>query len=64
MRNPKKDVSQSRIRPDGRRQLLVYLDPDVIRRLKQAALSDERQRPSYELAEEAIKQWLRTKGKR
>lgn len=63
MRSPKKNASPSRIRSDGRRQLLIYLDPKVIRQLKRAALIDERERPAYELAEEAIKQWLRNRVK-
>jgi hypothetical protein len=46
-------------RPDGRRPLLVYLDPELIKRLKKAALDEER--PAYELAEKAIEVWLGTK---
>lgn len=45
-----------RTRPDGRRALLVYLGPDVIRRLKIAAI--EEGRPAYELTEEAVSEWL------
>jgi hypothetical protein len=64
LRNPKKNAAPSRKRTDGRRQLLVYLMPDVIRDLKVAALTDPDERPAYELAEEAIKQWLdRRRGK-
>ncbi|MHC2462433.1 hypothetical protein [Bradyrhizobium embrapense] len=63
MRNPKKNAAPSRKRSDGRRQLLVYLDPKVIRDLKLAALNDEDGRPAYELAEEAIKQWLGNRAK-
>lgn len=59
MRKPKQNVSQSKIRDDGRRQLLIYLDPDVIRDLKTASLADPERRPAYELAEEAIRQWLK-----
>ncbi|TIO38753.1 MAG: hypothetical protein E5Y00_36165 [Mesorhizobium sp.] len=44
-------------RIDGRRSLLVYLDPDVIKALKKAAVDDDRH--SYEIAEEAIREWLR-----
>ncbi|RWQ62426.1 MAG: hypothetical protein EOS86_30160 [Mesorhizobium sp.] len=44
-------------RPDGRRSLLVYLDPDIIKALKKAAVDDDRH--SYEIAEEAIREWLR-----
>lgn len=63
MRNPKKNAAPSRKRPDGRRQLLIYLDPKIIRDLKHAALTDEDERPAYELAEEAIKEWLSKRGK-
>jgi len=45
-----------RKRADGRRQLLIYLLPEVIVELKRAALSHEK--PAYELAEEAIRDWL------
>jgi hypothetical protein len=62
VRKPKKNAAPSRKRPDGRRQLLVYLQPDVIRELKQAALSDKEERPAYVLAEEAIRQWLKSRG--
>jgi hypothetical protein len=40
----------------ARRALLVYLRPDVIRRLKVAALDEGR--PAYELTEEAVSEWL------
>ncbi|TFV44505.1 hypothetical protein E4K65_27895 [Bradyrhizobium niftali] len=56
MRKPKEKVSSARRRADGRRQLLVYLQPDIIRELKRAAITDER--PAYELVEEAIRDWL------
>lgn len=63
MRKPKEKASGARKRADGRRQLLVYLSPDVIIGLKRAAL--DQQRPAYELAEEAIRDWLlRDKPKR
>jgi hypothetical protein len=45
-----------RKRPDGRRALLVYLRPDLIKRLKIAALDEDR--PAYELTEEALSDWL------
>lgn len=45
-----------RNRPDGRRALLVYLRPNVIKRLKVAALDEGR--PAYELTEEAVSEWL------
>jgi hypothetical protein len=49
---PKVEISNSRARSDGRRQLLIYLLPDVIKELKRAAL--DQGRPAYVLAEEAI----------
>lgn len=61
MRKPKEKVSGARKRADGRRQLLIYLLPDVVISLKRAAL--DQQRPAYELAEEAIRDWL-LRGKR
>jgi hypothetical protein len=45
-----------RIRPDGRRSLLVYLRPEVIRELKKAALDYDR--TAYEITEEAVAAWL------
>ena len=56
MRKPKVKATSARKRADGRRQLLVYLLPEVIVSLKRAAL--DRERPAYELAEEAIREWL------
>lgn len=52
----KPQASGARKRADGRRQLLIYLSPDLIISLKRAAL--DQQRPAYELAEEAIRDWL------
>lgn len=49
----------TRTRADGRRSLLVYLDPDVIKQLKKAALDEER--TAYEITEEAVRDWLRRK---
>jgi hypothetical protein len=51
------EASASRVRDDGRRQLLVYMHPDLIKELKRAAL--DANRPAYELAEEAICEWLK-----
>jgi hypothetical protein len=53
--------SATRLRADGRRSLLVYLRQDVIKKLKMAALEEER--PAYEIAEEAISQWLAAPGR-
>jgi hypothetical protein len=44
--------SAARTRSDGRRQLLIYLAPDLIKELKRAALDEDR--PAYLLVEEAI----------
>jgi hypothetical protein len=51
----------NRVRPDGRKAMLLYLPEDLIKRLKVAAL-DER-RHAYELAEEAVLQWLASRSK-
>jgi hypothetical protein len=42
----------------------VYLPPDLIKRLKVAALDEDR--PAYELTEEAVSEWLagRNKGRK
>jgi hypothetical protein len=53
----KTQVSTPRKRVDKRRQLLIYLKQDVIKNLKRAALDEGR--PAYELAEEAIREFLR-----
>jgi hypothetical protein len=54
--------SPKRIRADGRRALLVYFRPDLIKRLKVAALDEDR--TVYELAEEAVSGWLVRRTKR
>jgi hypothetical protein len=46
----------NRQRSDGRRALLLYFRLDVIKRLKIAALDEDR--PAYKLAEEAVCEWL------
>jgi hypothetical protein len=46
----------ARARADGRKSLLVYLHPDIIKELKKAALDEER--TAYEITEEAISAWL------
>jgi hypothetical protein len=43
-------------RPDGRKALLVYLEPEMIKALKKAAVDDERH--SYEIVEEVVRKWL------
>jgi hypothetical protein len=55
---PKKKASKARKRPDKRSQLLIYMNPDLVRQLKLAALA--KGRPAYELAEEAIEEWLKS----
>ncbi|MEJ0025953.1 MAG: hypothetical protein WDN01_07990 [Rhizomicrobium sp.] len=46
----------TRSRPDGRKSFLVYLPQDVIRRLKIAALDEER--PAYLITEQAVRDYL------
>jgi hypothetical protein len=57
VRKPKKAASVARERPDKRSQLLIYMNPDLIRQLKLAALA--KGKPAYELAEVAIEEWLK-----
>jgi hypothetical protein len=57
VRAPKKAASVARKRTDKRSQLLIYMKPDLIRQLKLAALA--KGTPAYELAEEAIEEWLK-----
>lgn len=57
MTKPKEGTTVSRVRDDGRRQLLLYLDPEVIKELKRAALDEDK--PAYVLAELAIREWLK-----
>lgn len=54
---PKEEASAARMRGDGRRQLLIYLLPGLIKELKRAALDEDK--PAYMLAEEAILDWLK-----
>jgi len=53
-KSPQKTLG--RVRADGRKSLLVYLHQEVIKKLKIAALDEDR--PAYEIAEEAISEWL------
>jgi hypothetical protein len=55
-------TSQRRTRPDGRRSLLVYLREDIIKRLKVAALDEDRH--AYLIAEEALTNWLDRKSQK
>jgi hypothetical protein len=52
----------SRTRTDGRKSLLVYLQPDVIKQLKKAALDQET--TAYEITEVALREWLVSHRKR
>jgi len=52
----------TRTRADGRRALLVYLNQNVIKRLKKAALDEDR--PAYEITEEAVSMWLTSRSAR
>jgi hypothetical protein len=52
-----KEAPAPRVRRDGRRQILIYMRPEVIKELKRAAL--DASLPAYELAEEAIVDWLK-----
>jgi hypothetical protein len=57
----KRDPSSER--PDGRRPLLVYILPDVVKDLKKAALDVDKN--AYEIVEEAVSEWLaRRKSKK
>jgi hypothetical protein len=48
-------------RADGRRTLLVYLESELIKDLKRAALDEERN--VYEIVEDAARDWLKRNGK-
>ncbi|MGI3899886.1 MAG: hypothetical protein ACRYGP_06090 [Janthinobacterium lividum] len=54
--------STARPRKDGRRQLLVYLPPDLIKALKKAALDEEI--TVYEIVEGASQEWLRRRERK
>jgi hypothetical protein len=45
-----------RVRKDGRHQLLVYVEPDLIKKLKKAAIDDDRN--VYEIVEDLARNWL------
>jgi hypothetical protein len=55
-------TASSRKREDGRKALLVYLPPELIKDLKKAGLDDER--TVYEIVEEAGREWLARRGKK
>jgi hypothetical protein len=54
-------VGEGAPRSDGRKALLLYLKPEVTLALKKAAL--DAGKPAYELAEEAIMEWLKRQKK-
>ena len=54
-------TTSSRKREDGRKALLVYLPPDLIKELKKAGLDDDRR--VYEIVEEACREWLVRRGR-
>src|ERR1700752_5339305 len=56
---PREEASGVPARTDGRRQLLLYLDPELIKELKRMALDSDQ--PAYEVAEEAIREFLRSR---
>jgi hypothetical protein len=58
----KTETPTPRSRDDGRRQLLIYLKQDIIKDLKRAALDEGR--PAYEIAEEAIVEFLKVKKRK
>jgi len=46
------------VRKDGRKPLLVYMDPDLIKQLKRVAVDEEI--TAYEIVEDAVRSWLHT----
>jgi len=52
----------TRKKPAEPKNLLVYLNPDLIKDLKRAALDDDR--TAYEIVEEAAKDWLSRRSKK
>lgn len=56
MEDDEKPSRSKAVRKDGRRPLLVYLPPDLIRDVKKAAVDCDRH--VYEIAEDAIAAWL------
>ena len=52
----------SRPRTDGRRSLLVYMETELIKDLKRAALDDDTN--VYEIVEEAARDWLARRDKK
>jgi hypothetical protein len=59
---PALESTGSRVRPDGKRQLLVYLDPELIIETKKSALDDRR--TASAIVEEALHDWHAMRAKR
>ena len=59
MAKQSKRNGRSRVRPDGRKQLLVYLPVELIKELKVAALNEGRH--MYLLTEDSIRSYLKDK---
>lgn len=57
-----KKQTSNRVRKDGRRPLMTYLDADLIKDLKRAALDEECN--VYDIVEEASRDWLVKRGAR
>jgi hypothetical protein len=57
MRKAPKQNSDGRVRADGRRQVLLYMKPELIRALKRVALDEDV--TAYQLAETAIAEFLK-----
>lgn len=51
----------NKARADGRKSLLVYMEPSLIKELKITALNEDRN--VYELVEEATLEWLKRRKK-
>jgi hypothetical protein len=59
MAKQSQQTTPRRARSDGRKSLLVYLPPEVIKDLKVAALREDRY--AYLITEDAIRSYLRDK---
>lgn len=46
-------------RDDGRRQLTTFMDPEVLKELKMAAIAEDKK--AYECVEEAVVAWLKAR---
>jgi len=55
-------VGATKSRRDGRKSFLVYLDKELIKKLKVASLNEER--PAYAITEEAVRDYLTEKASR